>query len=117
MITVTKIFEFSAGHHLPNYKGDCRNPHGHNYILEVTVGGEVDEGQGMIIDFKKLKKIVQTKVLSFLDHQVLNDHIENPTAENLVSFIRSRLMIPNCKIIRIKLWETSDSYCEWTQRR
>jgi 6-pyruvoyltetrahydropterin/6-carboxytetrahydropterin synthase len=114
MITITKIFEFSAGHHLPNYEGDCRNPHGHNYILEVTVGGEVDKEQGMIIDFKNLKNIVQDRVLNVLDHQVLNDHLRNPTAEHLVGFIQSRLLqYVDC--VRIKLWETSDSYCEWTK--
>ena len=75
MITITKIFEFSAGHHLPNYEGDCRNPHGHNYILEVTVGGEVNEEQGMIIDFKKLKDFVKSKIIDDLDHSSLNDRV------------------------------------------
>ena len=118
MLTVTKIFEFEAAHRLPNYEGDCHNMHGHTYKLEVTVNGMVDQKQGMIIDFKKLKKIVQIRVLSYMDHQVLNDHVENPTAENLIAFIVSQLLVPfkseGCALAKVRLWETSNSYCEWT---
>lgn len=117
MITVTKIFEFEAAHHLPNYKGDCHNMHGHTYKLEVTTRGVVSEDQGMVVDFKLLKEMVQTHVVDILDHEVLNNHVKNPTAENLVVWIREQLSgwSPDLRVCRIRLWETSTSYCEWIE--
>ena len=56
---VTKAFDFSYGHVLPNHKGKCRNPHGHNCRLEVTVEGDVSNETGMIIDFGDLKLVVK----------------------------------------------------------
>lgn len=120
MITVTKIFEFEAAHHLPNYEGDCRNMHGHTYKLEVTVTGVVSMGSGMIVDFKELKEFVQHRVLGTLDHSLLNDFVGNPTAERLVAFIQGRLSqgmesLVRCELVKIRLWETSNSYCEWVK--
>jgi 6-pyruvoyltetrahydropterin/6-carboxytetrahydropterin synthase len=117
MITVTKIFEFEAAHHLPGYDGDCKRLHGHSYKLEVTVSGEVNEKTGMVMDFKLLKEIVQERVINQFDHQLLNDHIKNPTAENIVNFIVKELDEAMCAFFlcvdRVRLWETSNSYCEW----
>jgi 6-pyruvoyltetrahydropterin/6-carboxytetrahydropterin synthase len=39
MTEVTKIVEWDMGHRVPNHKSKCRNPHGHRYRLEVTIGG------------------------------------------------------------------------------
>jgi 6-pyruvoyltetrahydropterin/6-carboxytetrahydropterin synthase len=119
MLTVTKIFEFEAAHYLPNYEGDCNRHHGHSYKLEVTVKGPFDSNQGMIVDFKGLKDIVKTSVIDHLDHQMLNDVIPNPTAEALIRWIKAQLSVMSgpyseIKVVRIKLWETSSSYCEWT---
>lgn len=116
MITVTKIFEFEAAHSLPNYDGVCNSLHGHGYKLEITVEGDVGVESGMIMDFKELKDVVQNRVIGLLDHQLLNDHLENPTAERLVEFIRGRLTDSfdfGCELVGIRLWETSNSHCDW----
>lgn len=121
MLSVTKLFEFEACHHLPNYEGACHNLHGHSYKLEVTVGGHVkthedDPNVGMIIDFKKLKQIVNEVAVDKYDHQNLNDFFPNPTAENMVYQIAcdiiSRLPM-HTYLLNVKLWETSTSYAEW----
>lgn len=118
--TVTKIFEFEAGHHLPHYDGACHNVHGHSYKLEVTVGGslkEVGPKQGMIMDFKDLKQLVEDKVISKYDHSDLNKFFSNPTAEIIVSKIASDILAELPKDVYLfscKLWETSTSYAEWS---
>jgi len=110
-LTVSKTFRFEAAHKLIGYDGDCANLHGHSYILEVQVKDEVGD-DGFVMDFKELKKFVQTKVVDLLDHSYLNDMIKNPTAENLVVWIVRKLQ-QDLTICKVRLWETVDSYCEW----
>lgn len=116
MITVTKKFEFEAAHKLPEYEGNCRHTHGHTFKLEVTVMADKERTvyPTMIIDFKDLKKIVEEKVLNFLDHKYLNDipGLEVPTSETLVKWIADKLT-PVLHITKIKLYETSNSFCTW----
>jgi 6-pyruvoyltetrahydropterin/6-carboxytetrahydropterin synthase len=118
MLTVTKLFEFEAGHHLPNYNGDCHKQHGHTFKLEVTISSNtMDNFTGMIIDFKDLKSIVQENVISFLDHSYLNDVIDNPTSENIVLWIIQKLVdkMDHFILEKVRLYETSSSYCEWVR--
>lgn len=68
--------EFSAAHQLPTYNGPCRNLHGHNYRVTVTVEGPVNsEPQsvfwGMVIDFTVLKTIYREKVHDLVDHSLM----------------------------------------------
>ena len=119
MLTITKHFGFEACHHLPHYKGACHNLHGHSYKLDVTVGGSIIKDgpkQGMIMDFKDLKKIVKDYVVDKLDHEDLNNHYPNPTAEIMVVDIGKTIMqnLPdNVYLVSVKLWETEDSYAEY----
>lgn len=120
MLSITKKFEFEAAHRLPEYDGRCSRVHGHRFQLEVEVSGRViNEGskRGMILDFGDLKRIVQERVVEKLDHQYLNDLGDlfsfTPTAENLVMWIVEELRCVLLGLIRVRLWETSTSYCEW----
>ncbi len=78
----------SAGENQAVY-GKCNNPHGHghNYALEVTVGGQVDPRTGMVCNLMDLDGFVQEKILERFDHQNLNTLSEFeeivPTTENL----------------------------------
>ena len=79
MIFITRKIEFSAGHRLFNSNfsdekneatfGLCNNPngHGHNYALEVTLSGEVNEDTGMVFDLKELKKLTQREIIDKVD--------------------------------------------------
>ena len=120
MLSVTKRFEFEAAHHLPDYDGICQNLHGHSYKLEVEVGLQSFQGlskTGIIIDFKLLKEIVNEKVISVYDHEDLNEHFDNPTAENMVVWISHILWHEfknhNIELIKVNLYETSNSYVTW----
>ena len=117
MITITKIFRFEAAHSLPNHSGSCKHLHGHSYSLHVEVGGEVDTDEnsptfGMIMDFGKLKRIVNQRVVNVLDHNNLNSLGLYPTAEHLLKWILYILKI-DLNLVRLRLYETADCYAEW----
>lgn len=132
MIYVTRREIFSASHRIynpelsddENYRlyGKCSNPngHGHNYVIEVTVSGEINPNTGYLIDLKELKKIIRENVIEKLDHKNLNldvDFLKDkiPTAENILIGIWEQLKnkIPNAKLYSIKLYETENNYVEY----
>jgi len=132
MIYVTRREVFSASHRIynpnlsdeENFKiyGKCSNPngHGHNYTIEVTVVGEINENTGYLIDLSQLKKIIRENVINKLDHKNLNLDVEFlknkiPTAENILIGIWNQLVdkIPAGKLYSIKLYETENNYVEY----
>lgn len=115
-ISITKRLQFDAGHRLPGHQSKCRHLHGHRYVLEVTLEGEINEtsgasSEGMVLDFSEIKKIAQQEIVDVWDHAFLvyeKDHkvvnflktMEDhktvilphiPTAENLVKFVFLKL--------------------------
>ncbi|MCX8057063.1 MAG: 6-carboxytetrahydropterin synthase [Ignavibacteria bacterium] len=131
-IYVTRKTHFAAAHRLynPNFSdeknneiyGLCNNPnyHGHNYILEVTVCGEPDPETGYLIDLKKLKEIVEEKIIKYVDHKNLNLEVDFlkgiiPTAENLAFAFWKRLEneIPSGKLYSIKIYESERNIVEY----
>ncbi len=134
MIYITRKFHFSASHRLykegfsdeENFKkyGMCSNPngHGHNYILEVTVGGEVDPETAFVLNLKELKDIVQTSLISKVDHKNLNLDVDFmkgiiPSTENIViqiwNIIKPLIDNGQRKLHSIKLQETENNYVEY----
>jgi 6-pyruvoyltetrahydropterin/6-carboxytetrahydropterin synthase len=83
--------------------------HGHSYRLEVAVRGPIrarGPARGMIEDFERIERIVAERVLDALDHQMLNEFIENPTVENIVLWIWKRLEKTLLQLDELVLWET-----------
>jgi len=132
MVFVTRREVFSASHRLFNPKfsekeneltfGKCSNlnGHGHNYILEVTVTGEVNADTGYLIDLKLLKEIMHENIIEKIDHKNLNLDVDFltgkiPTAENIASGIWDQLVdkLPSGKLYSIKLYETENNYVEY----
>jgi len=103
-------FHFCSAHRLPFYDGPCFRMHGHNYRLRVTVGGKPNPKDGMIRDFEEIRKTVWDRALAQCDHQNLNDLMENPTAENVVSWMWERLKPEIVGLKELRLWETPE-YC------
>ena len=118
-LTATKRFSFCYGHYLPEFIGKCKNVHGHNSFLEVTFDGNSAEKEypTMVVDFTKIKKYVQPLV-DKLDHQNLNDFFTYPTAETILEYFASEIQkecpFGDC-LVRMRIWETPDSYIEWTR--
>lgn len=132
MVYVTRRETFSSSHRLYNPEfseednnkifGKCNNPngHGHNYVLEVIVAGEIDPQTGYVIDLKELKKIIKENVIKKVDHKHLNldvDFMKNiiPTAENIAVGIWGQLVdkIPTGKLYSVKVYETENNYAEY----
>ncbi len=131
-ITVFRKAHFNAAHrlHIPSWSleknkavfGLCNNSnyHGHNYELEVSVTGEVDEETGMLIDLKVLKKIIKEEIEDRFDHKNLNLEVEefknlNPTAENICYVIWQILSqcLDDKLDIGVRLYETPRNYVEY----
>ena len=112
---LSSIFHFAASHFLTQYHGKCEHMHGHNYKLIVTIEGEI-KSDGMILDFKKIKEIVEEKILEKLDHTHLNDLIENPSAENIVVWIWGNLK-DSIPLKRLTLYETDDYFCQYEGKK
>lgn len=101
--------------------GKCNNPHGHghNYTVEVLVGGEVDAVTGMVCDLVELDRFAQKHVLEAYDHQNLNtlDVFQNlvPTTENLCREIYRVFHegFTAAKVERVRVEETSNNSFEY----
>lgn len=111
---IIKEFDFDAAHYLPAYNGKCERLHGHTYKLVVKVKGTPD-AEGMVIDFIKLKNLVKEKVLNQLDHQLLNDIIPVPSAENISVWVWQQLeellQSDHYRLYEVEVWETKTSGC------
>ncbi len=114
--SITKQFKFEAAHFLPHHDGKCKNLHGHSYILEVTVSGPIQQQgskEGMVMDFSDLSEVVESEIISKLDHKFLNDVVPFvTTAENLATECFKRIEAKGVNVTKVKLWETSKSFVE-----
>jgi 6-pyruvoyltetrahydropterin/6-carboxytetrahydropterin synthase len=108
MITLSRRYHFSASHrlHSPHLSaeentrlyGKCNNPygHGHNYALEITVTGEIDQRTGVLVPVPSLDRLVEEKILSLFAYRNLNTEIPQfakvvPTTENVVKLIAEEM--------------------------
>ncbi|MEM0492927.1 MAG: 6-carboxytetrahydropterin synthase QueD [Candidatus Thermoplasmatota archaeon] len=107
---ICREFYFDASHYLPDYKGKCENLHGHTYKLEVVIEGEIKD-DGLVMDFHRIKKIVESEVIEKLDHKNLNDIIDNPTAERIVEWIYDHLK-DKLPLSSLRLWEGVGKWVE-----
>ncbi|MEX2178196.1 MAG: 6-carboxytetrahydropterin synthase [Gemmatimonadaceae bacterium] len=134
-VIVTRRLHFSAAHRVHNpalpdednrrLYGKCNNPnwHGHNYILDVSVRGALDERTGYVMDLSLVKDIVQQRVIEKVDHRNLNLEVDFlrdtiPTTENVVvAFWRvlEPALLP-ARLTRLVLWETVNNYVEYDGR-
>lgn len=134
MIHVTRRERFSAAHRL--YRNDwdddknleifdkCSYPnwHGHNYVLYVTVKGELNHETGFVVNIKRLSKIIKENIINKLDHRNLNMDVDfmkgkMASTENLVIGIWEELEpIINAlgiQLHKIKIEETENNFVEY----
>lgn len=108
IVTVSQEFEFHAAHFLSWHPGKCKNLHGHSYRVQVDVKGPLDE-RGVVIDFDELARTVWDQILEPLDHSLLNDHLDNPTAERLGIHILRKADASGLMLSEVRVWETTQS--------
>lgn len=134
MVHITRRECFNAAHKLHRSEwsdaknmemfGACANPnwHGHNYILFVTVKGELNPETSFVVDLKKLSTIIRKNIIDIVDHKNFNLDVPFmkgilPSAENIaIAFwkILDPLMAEvGCKLHCVKLQETENNYVEY----
>jgi len=134
MIYLTRRERFNAAHRLFNpdlsdeenfnLYGKCSNPswHGHNYILFVTVKGELNKKTGFLVNIKKLSKVIQQYVIEKIDHKNINIDVDFmagkiASSENLAISIWEELEKPiinlGCHLHCIKIEETENNFVEY----
>ena len=117
MFELTVAAYMDSAHFLRGYHGKCAGVHGHSWKVEATVSGERLNGQGLLIDFNDLKKIVQ-KAIGIFDHKLIND-LEpfdkiNPTSENLARYLFGEIkdnlaLYREIKLTRVLVSESRDT--------
>jgi len=138
MVYLTRRYRFSASHRLHNdaltaednsrLYGKCDNAfgHGHNYMLEVTVAGQVDSATGMVLDLGIMDGMVEREVIDRFDLTNLNMDVQPfgdvvPTTENvcieIYNLLKDKLTgsgrWPTARLDRIRLEETNSNAFEY----
>lgn len=129
MATVTRSFEFDAGHRVLGHRGKCRFIHGHRYRVEVEVESFMLDELDMVVDFSVIKEKVGNWIDENWDHRLLlnpNDPqvlrlteteevapyvmaYGNPTAENIaheIFDVARRLLSGLFRVTSVRVWET-----------
>ena len=127
---ITKKYHFCASHKYGNADwseeknldvfGKDYNTHGHNYILEVSVTGPIDQGSGWLVDLKKLGQIVKKYVVNVLDHSQIEEDIEwfkgkQPSSENILVWAWDEIAprLERGTLHRLRLVETHSIYTDY----
>lgn len=116
MYEVTIIKSFSAAHLLAEIGGKCEELHGHNFKVEVTVGAPELNPEGILIDFRLVKKWLKD-ILDKMDHQHLNDLPffagKNPSSENIAYHVykvmQAKAEEVAVKMLCVKVWESENA--------
>ena len=130
--TITRRYRFCAAHRLHTDQlsveenwatfGKCNNPngHGHNYVVFVSVKGDIDPVTYQVLDVSRLDAVVERIVVKRFDHQDLNLDPEfatqTTTGENLVLLIWDLLVdkLPAGRLVKVGVIETRDNYFEYS---
>lgn len=123
MFEVTIIKSFSAAHLLAEIGGKCEELHGHNFKVEITAAAEKLNSNGLLIDFRFLKKVLE-EILEEIDHKHLNTLTAftgiNPSAENIAKYICDKMEIKvktaGVNMVRVKIWESENAAVTYIPR-
>jgi 6-pyruvoyltetrahydropterin/6-carboxytetrahydropterin synthase len=101
--------------------GACATDHGHNYVIEVTVGGPLDPQTGMVVNLKHVDAVLHREFVHAVDHHHLNRDVEFmrgviPTAENvaMVAFERLEPHLQPARLLKVRIVESENNAAEVT---
>jgi len=101
--------------------GACATDHGHNYVIEVTVGGALDAETGMVVNLKHVDAVLRREFVDAVDHRHLNRDVDFlhgviPTAENvaLAAFHRLEPHFKPARLVKVRVVETENNAAEVT---
>src|SRR5437667_5302550 len=130
-VRITRRATFAAGHILcrddwseeknREVFGACVTDHGHNYVIEVTVGGPIDAATGMVVNLKHVDSVLRREFIDAVDHRHLNRDVDFmqgviPTAENIamVAFHRLEPHFKPARLLKVRVVETENNAAEAT---
>ena len=128
-VRITRRATFAAGHILcrddwsdeknREVFGACATDHGHNYVIEVTVGGALDAESGMVVNLKHVDAVLRREFIDAVDHHHLNRDVDFmrgviPTAENvaLAAFHRLEPHLQPARLLKVRVVETENNSAE-----
>lgn len=88
--TVTEIFTFEAAHYITGDRPKYADWHGHSHVVNVTVQGDLQMPFGWIIEQSQFREIVNSEIEK-IDHTLLNQKMENTTAEGIAMYLWQKL--------------------------
>lgn len=108
---VTRKLEWDMGHRVPNHKSKCKNVHGHRYVAEITMEGDVvgDKGisdEGMVIDFGDIKTIAG----NFIDENLDHGYMGNFDADREILLMLSEMKL---KTMAVHFIPTAENIAAW----
>ncbi|HEY0830961.1 MAG TPA: 6-carboxytetrahydropterin synthase [Candidatus Dormibacteraeota bacterium] len=130
-VRITRRATFAAAHILSrddwsdernrDVFGACTTDHGHNYVIEVTVGGALDADTGMVVNLKHVDAVLRREFVDAVDHRHLNRDVDFlsgiiPTAENLAlaAFQRLEPHFKPARLLKVRIVETENNAAEVT---
>ncbi len=131
MFQVSREFNFCYGHRLMDYQGKCKHLHGHNARVIATFEAADLNSQGMVLDFSKIKQIVNRWIEENLDHRMIlrrdDPAIEaleklgeplylidsNPTAENIARVIFEKAAEAGLPVVEVRFWESPNCHATY----
>jgi 6-pyruvoyltetrahydropterin/6-carboxytetrahydropterin synthase len=128
-VRITRRATFAAGHILCREDwtdqknrevfGACATDHGHNYVIEVTVGGALDAATGMVVNLKHVDSVLRREFIDAVDHRHLNRDVDFmqgviPTAENIAlsAFHRLEPHLKPARLLKVRVVETENNSAE-----
>ena len=123
---ITRRLEFDAGHRIPNHKGQCRHLHGHRYVLEITLSGEIIHGEdnaadGMLMDFSEIKRIANEHLIERWDHAFFVYREDRVVADFLATLPEHRTVVldvtPTVENLARVAFDTLDNFLREMRER
>ncbi|MBS1954065.1 MAG: 6-carboxytetrahydropterin synthase [Cyanobacteria bacterium SZAS-4] len=133
MYQVTREIQFCYGHRLLNYKGKCKNLHGHNGLAVITIESKQLDELGMVTDFSNIKAVVSQWIDDNLDHRMILSQEDpllpvlksagepvfvmnvNPTAESIAKLIFDFVDGAGFPVTKVTLWETASCFATYSK--
>ncbi|QID18086.1 6-carboxytetrahydropterin synthase QueD [Nitrogeniibacter mangrovi] len=104
---ITRRLEFDAGHRIPDHASQCKHLHGHRYVIEITLAGEIiqaagNPANGMVMDFGDIKQIAKRHLVDLWDHAFLAYRGDTPVVDFLAT-------LPDHKTVLLDVVPTAEN--------
>jgi len=115
--TITKKLVFDSAHYITDHDAKCKNMHGGRYDIEISIKDRIDPLTGFVVDYSLIKAVVKNLIIDKFDHKTLNltcPELSWRSSTEFLSIVIWEILIPYLpNLERIKIYETSSSFCEF----